>query len=125
MDRDTLNAEWALATEEGDTERINELQRLERNGAIADEAPQYAEGSGSGSTEANGAGESSEATALEGRIEQAAQLNERVGAEDTAEALRRIKGAENPQSALQKARRRAESMGDDYNAEEFAELLDE
>lgn len=126
MDTETLATETELARQNGDHDRLRELGRMERRGNLDEATPQYAEGgstdsSTSGSTDDTG----STSSDLEEDLERAARLNELAGAEDTAQALRQIKSAEDPQSALRQAHRTAQSMGDQYSAEEFGELLGE
>jgi hypothetical protein len=133
MDRETLTEETLAAEGAGDVQRLNELARLERRGRLDEATPKYVEPSrASESTRADstpndseGTSEARDASGLKRRLGEAARLNELAGAEETAEALRRIRGAEDPKRALQRAHRRAQSMGDDYSAGEFAELLDE
>lgn len=123
MDRSDLNLAYARADEENDDRRLEELRRAERRNEIDELEPKYLDSEDSDpSTSSSSTGTSGD---LEEQIEQAAQLNELAGAEETADALRRMKDAEDPQKALQKARRRADSVGDEYARGEFDELLDE
>jgi hypothetical protein len=132
MDTETLARETELARQEADHDRLRELGRMERRGNLDEATPKYAEtdssdseGSSTDSSTSGSTGDTGSTSGdLEARLERAARLNELAGAEDTAQALRRIKSAEDPQSALQSARRRAENMGDEYNAGEFGDLLD-
>ena len=120
MDEQTLTEETLAAQEAGDEARLQELARMEKLGNLDEAEPKYAEAApstSSSSTDTSGD--------LEQQIEQAAQLNELAGAENTAEALRRMKDAEDPRKALQKARRRADSVGDEYARGEFDDLLEE
>jgi hypothetical protein len=129
MDRSTLTEETLKAEANGDEAYLRRLAEADRSGRLHELTPKYGTGPGAGSGSSQysggGSGDPEQGGDLEQRIEEAARLNERVGAEDTAEALRRIQDAENPQSALQKAHRRARSVGDDYTAEEFENLLDD
>jgi len=130
MDTETLATETELARQNGDHDRLRELGRMERRGNLDEATPKYAEGSSTDSSTSSSTGDSPDDTGstssdLEDDLERAARLNELAGAEDTAQALRQIRSAEDPQSALQRAHRTAQNMGDQYSAEEFGELLGE
>jgi hypothetical protein len=126
MDTETLATETELARQNGDHDRLRELGRMERRGNLDEATPKYAEGSSTDSSTSSSTGDTgSTSSDLEDDLERAARLNELAGAEDTAQALRQIKSAEDPQSALQRAHRTAQNMGDQYSAEEFGELLGE
>jgi hypothetical protein len=116
MDQSQLTDETIAARQAGDNRHLNRLARAEKMGTLDEVRPRYTGG-------ADGDNEERDSSDLTARMERAAQLNERAGAEGTAEALRRLKDAESPEKALQKAQRRAENMGDEYAAEQFAQLL--
>jgi hypothetical protein len=118
VDESQLTNETIQARKAGDHRHLDRLARAEKMGTLDEVRPRY-----TGDAEPDSdSGDSSDLTA---RMERQAELNERAGAEGTAEALRRLKDAESPEKALQKARRRAENMGDEYAAEEFSQLLSE
>jgi len=114
MDQSQLTDETIAAREAGDDRHLDRIARAEKTNTLSDLDPKY-----TGDAEPD-SGDSSDLTA---RMERQAELNERAGAEGTAEALRRLKEAESPEKALQKAQRRAENMGDEYAEEQFSQLL--
>jgi hypothetical protein len=116
MDESQLTDETIAAREAGDDRHLDRLARAEKMGTLSEVRPRY-----TGDAEPDS--DSGDSSDLEARMERQAELNERAGAEGTAEALRRLKDAESPEKALQKAQRRAENMGDEYAAEEFSQLL--
>jgi hypothetical protein len=118
VDESQLTDETIAAREAGDNRHLDRIARAEKMNTLSDLDPKYTAG-------ADGDNEAGDSSDLEARMERQAELNERAGAEGTAEALRRLKEAESPEKALQKARRRAENMGDDYAAQEFSQLLSE
>ena len=118
MDDSQLTDETIAAREAGDDRHLDRIARAEKMNTLDEVPPKYTGG-------ADGDGDSGDSSNLEARMERQAELNEQAGAEGTAEALRRLKDAESPEKALQKAQRRAENMGDEYAAEEFSQLLSE
>jgi len=118
MDEAQLTEETLAAREAGDDRHLDRIARAEKMNTLSDLDPKY-------TGDADSDSDSGDSSGLEARMERQAELNERAGAEGTAEALLRLKEAESPEKALQKARRRAENMGDDYAAQEFSQLLSE
>lgn len=114
MDEAQLTDETIAAREAGDDRHLDRLARAEKMNQLDEVPPKYT---------ADGDSDSGDSSDLTARMERQAELNERAGAMGTAEALRRLKDAESPEKALQKARRRAESMGDEYAEEQFSQLL--
>ncbi len=116
MDESQLTEETLAAREAGDDRHLDRIARAEKMNQLDEVPPKY-------TGDADGDNEAGDSSDLEARMKRQAELNERAGAEGTAEALRRLKDAESPEKALQKARRRAENMGDEYAEEQFSQLL--
>ena len=92
MTNEQANVEWARATEEGDSQRLRELRRLEENGSLRDADPKYAEGPDG----AQSGGESS----LRERAQRAARMAQAGGNDAIQESLEAVAEAQDPAQEL-------------------------
>ncbi len=94
MDRSNLNLAYALADEEGDDRRIEELRRAERRNEIDELDQKYLDSEGSDDGGDTGAQD------LQNRAERAAGMAQAVGNDDLADSLQAVARSDEPERVL-------------------------
>lgn len=118
MDRSNLNLAYALADEEGDDRRIEELRRAERRNEIDEIDQKYLDSEGSDDGGDTGAQD------LQNRAERAAGMAQAVGNDDLADSLQAVARADEPERVLREEIAVAQDRSPD-NVDPLRELAEE
>jgi hypothetical protein len=114
MDRDDLNLAYALADEENDSRRLEELRRAERRNEIDELDQKYLDDDG-GDTGAQD---------LQNRAERAAGMAQAVGNDDLAASLQAVARADEPDRVLREEIAVAQDRSPD-NVDPLREIAEE